>query len=660
MRVTSGPFRLLAYVLTSVIVITLCLSLSGCDNTSASATTITSQALQGAVHGGQQPVSGATIQLYAAGTNGYGVSATPLLTTPVLTDSQGRFTLPGDYTCPLSYSQLYITATGGNPGLAAGTSNGSLALMTALGPCTQFGAVYTLDPNRFIAINEVTTVASVYALRAFMSAGSSKIGAGSRSGIGIDNSFQVVNNLVNTATGSALATTPAGNGTPPQALINTLADIIAPCINSTGTDGNCTSLFAAATATGQTVPTDTIQAVRNIASAPTSQIPALYGLINSQAPFQPTLSAAPNDWTMAIKYTGGNPTGALLVGTAPSQGLAIDASGNVWVLSSPYQQTPTIAEFSNTGTLLSGSGYTASGLGGSTGIAIDPTGNVWVTGSTNSNVVKFSSSGTVLSGAGGYTGGGLNLPTSIAMDGNGKAWIADATAKAVIELNNSGTILSGAAGYALGSQLSGIGIDQSGNAWVSGNGGPLFELNQSGALLSPSSGYSTGGVSLLAVGFDGFGNIWTNSIAQSTLAAKLDSTGNLLSPSGGYATCTPPYNPSITGRTCYWDYGQQFALDGAGNMWITAAYIVSAGGRVPNPHNHYAIGQLSNTGAILSGTTGYTGGYTFENVGLAIDGSGNVWVVAPQGFLLQFVGAANPVVTPFSVGLQNGTLGTRP
>src|ERR1700756_3837028 len=53
--------------------------------------------LHGRVHGGQQPVVGATVQLYAAGTAGYGSSATPLLTSAVTTDPTGSFSITGDY-----------------------------------------------------------------------------------------------------------------------------------------------------------------------------------------------------------------------------------------------------------------------------------------------------------------------------------------------------------------------------------------------------------------------------------------------------------------------------------------------------------------------------------------------------------------------------------
>src|ERR1700693_5105122 len=71
--------------------------------------------LRGGVHGGQQPVSGASIQLYAAGATGYGSAATALLTTTVTSGAGGSFTITGDYDCPSASSQVYLVASGGNP-----------------------------------------------------------------------------------------------------------------------------------------------------------------------------------------------------------------------------------------------------------------------------------------------------------------------------------------------------------------------------------------------------------------------------------------------------------------------------------------------------------------------------------------------------------------
>ena len=77
----------------------------------------------------------------------------------------GGFSITHDYNCPSATSQVYLVASGGNPCLSAGTNNTALALMAALGPCGQ------LNGSTFVDIDEVTTVASVYALAQFMTAG---------------------------------------------------------------------------------------------------------------------------------------------------------------------------------------------------------------------------------------------------------------------------------------------------------------------------------------------------------------------------------------------------------------------------------------------------------------------------------------------------------
>lgn len=271
----------------------------GCSANLTSGNSVVGGSLRGSIHGGQQPISGAHIQLYAAGTTGTGMAGgelieAPVVAAPVATDANGNFTITGDYTCPSSSSQLYIIATGGNPGLAAGTNNSALALMAALGPCSLHGGQYTLDPSMFITINEVTTVASVYALAAFMDGSTNHVSASSANLSGLANAFQMVNSLVDTSTGMALP----GNGVARQATIDTLADILAACVNSNGTGAPCSTLFAAVAPNGRPAPTDTIQALYDIVTNPTNQVSVLYGLVPTSPPFQPTLTVAPNDWTL--------------------------------------------------------------------------------------------------------------------------------------------------------------------------------------------------------------------------------------------------------------------------------------------------------------------------------------------------------------------------
>jgi hypothetical protein len=636
----------------SLCVTALSVAIVGCGTNLPSDNSVGGGQLRGSIHGGQQPISGASIQLYAAATTGYGAGAVPLLSPPVISDAGGGFVITGGYTCPSSSSQLYIVATGGNPGLTSSTSNNpAITLMAALGPCSLYGSQYTLDPNAFLSINEVTTVASVYALAAFMGGDATHVGTSSTNAIGLSNSFQIVNNLVNTTTGAALAVTSAGNGTAPQAEINTLADILAYCVNSDGTGAPCGALFAAATPSGGTAPTDTIKAIYNIASNPANQVGALYALVPPGPPFQPTLTEIPNDWTVGVNYAGAGPN---------AQAIAIDGPGNVWIANNGNNaNSASITELSNNGMVLSGAtGYTGGGMSFPIGIAIDQSGNAWVAAYGNGNVVKLSSSGAILSGPGGFTGGGLSDPRGVAIDGTGNAWVADYGSHSVIKLSSSGAILSGGAGFTAGGSTSpiSIAIDNAGNAWVANiNDYTVTELSNSGAVLSGTSGYYLGPlVHPNPVAIDGSGNAWVENLNNAVL--KLNGSGTLLSPAAGFHTCVATISPQVICDTA----STGLAIDGAGNVWTSTAYEYDSNSNPPFIIRSSGVAEVNNSGTILSGGTGYSGGGLYSPRVMAIDGAGNVWVINGDDSVTELIGAATPVVTPFSVGITNHTLGTRP
>lgn len=173
--------------------------LAGCAGSTGTA--VVSEAtgqlrLKGGVHGGQQPVVGATIQLMAAGTSGYGGNAVPLLTSTVTTDAGGMFTITGEYTCPSGTTQVYLLATGGNPGLPGNQTNPDLALMTGLGACGD------LTASTFIAVNEVTTVATAYALAGYMTGVTQLSSSGTpRAQQGLENASGTIGRMVDVMRG---------------------------------------------------------------------------------------------------------------------------------------------------------------------------------------------------------------------------------------------------------------------------------------------------------------------------------------------------------------------------------------------------------------------------------------------------------------------------
>lgn len=279
------------------------LALAGCGSgavpgSAAASPATTRAAVSGRVFGGQQPVAASTIQLYAVGTTADGAASSPLLTSTVVSDANGNFDITGKYTCPSS-SLVYITATGGNPGTGA---NANLALMTALGACS------ALTASTHVMVDERTTVAAVAALAPFMR-GYAAIGSSTTDASALATAFTLAQSYVDTSSGQIPGPSLPPNAVAPLTTINTLADILAACVNSTGgTAGDnattCGSLFADTTPGSGAAPTDTIAAALNIMRDPQANAAALYNISASTAPFQPQLSSTPSDWTVALSGSG--------------------------------------------------------------------------------------------------------------------------------------------------------------------------------------------------------------------------------------------------------------------------------------------------------------------------------------------------------------------
>ena len=294
---------LLRAVLVSLVLVLLTI---GCSKQTAPSVPSISSNRIGSVHGGQQPVNGATIQLYAVGSNGDGSAATPLLTQPVTSDANGNFSIPGSYSCQSVASLVYIVASGGNPGLAPGTNNTALNMMAALGRCD------SLTSLGFIVINELTTVAAVSVLSPFMLS-PANVGSSSADASSLADAFVLASEFVNPSTGSAPGLNVPAGTIVPVAKINTLANVIAVCVNSAGGiagDGSsCGKLFTLTTPTGATPPSDVITALLNITNNPTQNVVELFNLGPAAAPFQPQLFAAPADFSIRLT-TAGNTGGS--------------------------------------------------------------------------------------------------------------------------------------------------------------------------------------------------------------------------------------------------------------------------------------------------------------------------------------------------------------
>ena len=594
--------------------------------------------LAGRVHGGQQPVSGAQVYLYAAGTGGYGTPARSMLQGSgfVTTDANGDFSITGDYNCQ-NGDQVYLLSTGGNPGLSAGTNNAAIALMSALGPCS------ALSSTTFVTVNEVSTVVAAYALAGFMTSPTGLSSSGTTlAKVGVTNAFLNAANLANTTSGAVNTATPSGNGSVPAAEINTLADILAACVNSDGTGSACSTLFTATTSSGSAAPTNTAQAILNIAHNPGINVGALYNLGTPISPFQPTLASAPHDWSVAVTFTGGGLTSQL------TGDLNVDGLGNVWVITEDQSFVPGrsqdighISVFDPTGTPLSANGYTAE-LTGSNGIqsfAIDRFNNAWLNASdlNGPRILKINSNGVVLSPAEGYTGGGINQfsISRLAFDSAGNLWVTGFPyhgSMTFAEFNSTtGMPISPSTGYVdpnTGTFVPSLFATGTGEIWAAG-----LQFSTTGLLLrnlpTPSFAFGANGPSAI----DTLGNIWSG--GQGALL-EYDSSGQEISPPGGY----PAGLLNTSG----------IVIDGLNRIWYS------------DPVYSGVIGVTNDAGTDL-----FPAGYHLENdVPFSgtpykdIDGSGNLWLATDNQSLVEFVGIAAPVVRPLAAAVATNSLGARP
>jgi hypothetical protein len=716
-----------------VLAATAAAALSGCatslssSTATANPTALAANQIGGHLHGGNQPITGAAVTLWAAGSSAaggaYGKGA--IVVGTGITDGNGNFTFNnGSGVSPCITGQyLYVTAVGGNTGAGI---NPYSALMAALpSPCS------SATGGTYVWINEVTTVAAVTALQQFMSINPAatgttppwQIGAPGTNVSGMANAFAETSQLASIAAGVSQATavtnTVAGvvyttTVAPDAARINTLADILASCVNTPGTSV-CTSLFSDATPSGSTAPGDTIQTAYYIATNPAGLTMNAHSAANSptylcntyvtaSAPFLPDLTCGTNtnDWVIGVSWKAVNGTTAATTGTIYAASVAIDGSGNIWV----------------------GGGTGATAAGGFIN-EFNQFGQLILNPVSTANIAAYNqnydSAGVVTTtaypGATGYALG-YARPFGLAIDTAGNAWFGAYGATSPGTLSN--TLVSGlmaevtpgnqtgvATGYISGSSTGALAIDGSNNLYFGDEPNTRYYMSELTAsssyqTLNEGIGRGTGIFNYLFVddtfnqyawGFNSSttgppstiarGN--TTSFASGTTTASItdpsafayygapDAVGNAwLTASGNLyymnigTSITAPTVTTFTGVTTTGGVGgldgpTGVAIDGVGNVWVfnrpASGSVGGLSAFVPTVSNGSA------TAVALSPATAF--GFQADGVvggdGIAIDSSGNLWINTTSGsFLYHVVGAAAPVVTPTALAIANGTLATKP
>jgi hypothetical protein len=627
-------------------------------------------AIQGRVMGGQVPLWGAQLYLFQANTTGYagpGIAGSTsnasksLLTSAgnttqdtapgdatfddyyVTSASDGSWAITGDYTCT-GGAQVYLYSLGGGAGTNS-YSNSGAGLLAALGSCpgTAGSTGNTFSSGLFIVINEVSTVATAYAFAGFATDALHVSSSGTTlAKTGIANAFANVTNMETLGTGGGVAlTTTASGGTVPQAEINTLADILATCVNTTAPSSSaCTNLFTNAQTNGSTgiTPSDTATAAINLAHNPGLTAGPLYSffsLILPTAPFQPTLTSAPNDFTIALNFTAGG------IGT-PSA-IAIDGSGDAWIANNG--STASVTELSPLGVALNSSPFTVGGLQTPSSIAIDLSGNAWIANDGNpGSITGLSSTGTAI-GASPFTGGGVNQPGGIAVDGSSRVITGNndmGMSGDVAVFSNSGTPISQSTGIGVADQ--GVAVDGLGNIWAINEYVTSVQkvvINQTTGAYVSATNYDPGINDPTGLAIDDNNDVWI--ATHGSKVVVLNGSGTVISTGSGLF---------VGGGL---QYSQAIAIDGASNAWIANTHFGS-------PANG-DLSEFSQSGQVQSPNAGYTSSTMSSTspMALAIDGSGDVWVTNNgNSSVTEFIGAGVPVITPLAVGVENNKLGTRP
>lgn len=522
--------------------------------------------LSGYVLSGNTPIAYADVRLYQAGIRHRATGARPL--DKVTTDINGYFQLT--YNSPQKsrykvHTESKHAATNNSEGVLYLIAQGNKK-KSGKSPIKLAAVLDNTNIPNEIFINERTTVATAYAMAQYTDGQS--IGGKNP---GLKNAAGTAQNLADLSNGEVstlLKTRPNGALTSTLQVFNSLANMLAACVQETD---NCATLFNAAKPPRGPEPRDTFAAMTNIAQNPGANFQALFSVSMLSSQYKPALRSdlkptvpkpndvEPNSWILAVRYKA---DGRL---SGPGN-LAFDTDGNAWINNNFEFSTMQVPEPPLCGSTkvykltpvgdnapgspyggVDGSGAFAGGLyGAGFGIAVGPDESAWVTnfGFKTPNcdekpellavsVSRFASDGTRLSlpdgdptsntpGGYGYDGvGNLFQPQGILSDQEGNIWVANCSAQPVP--GSSGKTVSHITRFPKGdpdrvesylfpekefSKPFDVAIDHSGHVWVTGNGtGNVVELDRSGRKV----GDFISGTDIkrpMGIASDSEGNLW--------------------------------------------------------------------------------------------------------------------------------------------------------
>jgi subtilisin family serine protease/sugar lactone lactonase YvrE len=369
-------------------------------------------------------------------------------------------------------------------------------------------------------------------------------------------------------------------------------------------------------------------------------------------------------------------------GTAASfdwpRGIAVDTSGSVYVADG----NSTIRKISSTGvvTTLAGSGTagsidgpgTAASFFNPTGVAIDASGNIYVGDSNNNKIRMVSPTGlvTTLAGCGFGSADGLGSeasfcsPYGVAVDASGNVYVADGQNSEIRKVDSAGVVTTLAGSYIRGSadgtgsaasfnSLYGVAVDRSGYVYVADtSNNDIRKVSPAGVVTTLAGiGYNGSADGLCAgpsfhsptgVAVDALNSVYVADASNNKIR-KVESAGMVttLAGSGTFGSTDG------TGSAASFCNPNGVAVDASGNVYVADTWNNKV--RTISPAG--VITTIAGTG--FQGSTdgaGTAAGFYYP-MGVAVDGSGNVYVadtgnskireISPVGIVTTFAGSGN-------------------
>ena len=357
-------------------------------------------------------------------------------------------------------------------------------------------------------------------------------------------------------------------------------------------------------------------------------------------------------------YAGDNGPAVSAALNSP-QGLAVDASGNVYIADTGNNVIRKITVANGNITTVAGNGTAgvsgdgnpalSAQLNAPTGVAVDTTGNIYIADSKNNRIrevlTNLLMSTIAGNGVAGFAGDGnlasvaqLNLPTQVLVTPSGIVYLIDSGNARVREILPNKVIMTAAGGGGPVSNPQGITTDTASDLYVADITRVILKFGVSGAITSVggngvSYALGDGGLATAAqlvqpegLAVDPAANVYIADKGESRIRKIPPAgNGNISSPSG--ATAIGPAG---------------VALDLVGNI-----YIADAAGNVVIKVSSGVAVNIAGTGAAGFGGDAFLANIAQLNQpsGVAVDSAGNVYIADTLNNRIRKIVAANGIIT---------------